>query len=230
MLLIVAQQNDLAAVSLVERWRSRGAALITARDLSAPGWKYELPAKRPSRFVAGGSVRSSSDVCGVLTRLPAVSGSELSYVAPEDRSYVSSEMTAFLLAWLSALSCPVLNRPTPNCLCGPNWRIEEWIYLAAGLGIPVRSFRRSTSQADSRGTEPGVPVTIVGQQCFGAVLPLLADYSRRLAAAAGAELLEVHFSDAGRDGSLQDVFLCPDVSRPEVADAILNLFDSRAPC
>jgi hypothetical protein len=230
MLLIVALRNDVAALSLVERWRSRGAALITARDLSAPGWKYELPAKGPSRFVAGGNMLSSRDVGGVVTRLAAVPASELSHVAAEDRSYVSSEMTAFLLAWLASLACPVLNRPTPNCLCGPNWRNEEWIHLAGRLGIPVRSIRHSTSQAAEAGAEPGVSVTIVGQQCFGAVHPLLADYSRRLAVAAGAELLEVHFSGAGRNGSLQDVFLCPDVSRPEVADAILDRFDSRAPC
>ena len=111
MLLIVAQRNDLAARSLAERWRSRGAALLTARDLSMPGWKFDLPAQGPSRLIAEGRPFSSSQIAGVLTRLSAVPATELDHVAAEDRAYVSSEMTAFLLAWLSSLPCPVLNRP-----------------------------------------------------------------------------------------------------------------------
>ena len=145
MLLIVAQRNDLAARSLAERWRSRGAALLTARDLSMPGWKFDLPAQGPSRLIAEGRPFSSNQIAGVLTRLSAVPATELDHVTAEDRAYVSSEMTAFLLAWLSSLPCPVLNRPTPSGLCGPGWRIEQWIHLAAGLGIPVKSVRRSTS-------------------------------------------------------------------------------------
>jgi hypothetical protein len=40
------------------------------------------------------------------------------------RKYVAAEFNAFLLAWLSAQSCPVLNRPTASCLSGPNWQPE----------------------------------------------------------------------------------------------------------
>src|SRR5438552_16797680 len=118
MLLIVAQQNDLAAKSLAERWRFRGTALLTARDLSVPSWKFDMPVQGPSRLIADGGAFSSSDIAGVLTRLSAVPDIELEHVAAEDRSYVSAEMTAFLLAWLSSLECPVLNRPTPGGLCG----------------------------------------------------------------------------------------------------------------
>ena len=33
-----------------------------------------------------------------------------------------------LLSWLSQLNCPVVNRPTPLCLSGPNRRPEQWTY------------------------------------------------------------------------------------------------------
>jgi hypothetical protein len=195
-----------------------------------PGWRFEMPAAGASMLIAGGRALASSDISGVLTRLSGVYGMELDHVAAEDRSYVSSEMTAFLLAWLSSLTCPVLNRPTPSGICGPNWRIENWIHLAAGLGIPVKGVRRSTSLASSDETPGGIPVTIVGEQCLGDVHPSLADYARRLAAAAGVDLLEVRYTSAEHDGRLQNVTLWPDVSRPEVADALLNFFDSRPPC
>ena len=231
MLLIVAQRNDLAARSLAERWRSRGAALLTARDLSVPGWKFDMPAQGPSRLIADGRAFTGSQIAGVLTRLSAVPEAELDHVAAEDRSYVSAEMTAFLLAWLSSLKCPVLNRATPSGLCGPGWRIEQWLHLAAGLGIPVKSVRRSTSlPAAVDEMEGGISVTIVGRECLGDVNPALGDYSLRLAAAAGLDLLEVRYTSAGPDARLQAVSLWPDVSRPEVAGALLHLFDSRLPC
>jgi hypothetical protein len=159
-----------------------------------------------------------------------VPATELDHVTAEDRAYVSSEMTAFLLAWLSSLPCPVLNRPTPSGLCGPGWRIEQWIHLAAGLGIPVKSVRRSTSGTAVDQTQGGISVTIVGRECLGTVDPALADYSRRLATAADVDLLEVRYTSAGPDARLQGVCLWPDVARPEVAGALLHLFESRVPC
>ncbi len=230
MLLIVAQRNDLAARSLAERWRPRCTAVLTARDLSVPGWKFDMPAQGPSPLIADGRAFSSNQIAGVLTRLSAVPEAELDHVAAEDRAYVSAEMTAFLLAWLSSLECPVLNRPTPTGLCGPGWRLEQWIHLAAGLGIPVIGVRRSTSRAGANQTEGGVSVTIVGRECLGTVDPALADYSLRLAAAADVDLLEVRYTSAAPGARLQSVSLWPDVSRPEVAGALLHLFDSRVPC
>jgi hypothetical protein len=230
MLLIVAQRHDQAAVSLAAQWESRGSAMLTARDLSDPGWEFEVASRKPSRLIAGGRKFTSDEVSGVLNRLPAAYCSELDHVAEEDRLYVSSEMTAFLLAWLSSLACPMLNRPTPGCLCGPNWRIEQWLHLAARLGIPVETLRRSTSFAVPDEREGGVAVTIVGARCVGAVHPSLAAYARRLAAAAQVDLLEVRFTSADRAGKLHNVHLGPDVSQPEIADAILNYFDSRSVC
>jgi hypothetical protein len=230
MLLIVAQQHDRAAVSLAARWQYRGAAVLTLRDLSEPGWRFEVGSASPSRAIAGGRAFTSDEVSGVLTRLAAAGCAELNHVAVEDRSYVSSEMTAFLLAWLSSLTCPILNRPAPGCLCGPNWRIEQWMHLAGRLGIPVNGVRRSTSPAAADEREGGARVTVVGGRCAGDVHLSLAAYARRLAEAAQVDLLEVWFTNAERGGRLHNVSLCPDISMPEIADAMLEYFDSRTPC
>jgi hypothetical protein len=227
MLLIVAQGHDRAAVSLAARWESHEAVLLTARDLSEPGWVFEAPPRGPSRLIAGGRAFTSDEVSGVVTRISSASASGLEHIAVEDRSYVSSEMTAFLLAWLSSLACPMLNRPTPQCLCGPNWHIEQWVHLAARLGIPVDPLRRSTSLAADDEREGGVAVTVVGEQCVGAVHPSLAAQAQRLAKSAHVDLLEVRFTGAGEGGRFHNVSLFPDVSQPEIADAMLRYFESR---
>jgi hypothetical protein len=228
MLLIVAQPHDRAAVSLAARWKLRGAAMLTARDLSEPGWVFEAPPRGPGRLISGGRGFTSDEVSGVVTRISSASVSGLDHIALEDRSYVSSEMTAFLLAWLSSLACPMLNRPTPGCLCGPNWRIEQWVHLAARLGIPVYPLRRSTSLAAHDEREGGAAVTVVGEQCVGAVHPSLAAQARCLAKSAHVDLLEVRFTSAGEDGRFHNASLFPDVSQPEIADAMLRYFESRA--
>ena len=84
----------------------------------------------------------SSQIGGVLVRLPRISAEELRHIEAADREYVASEMTAFLAVWLSSLSCPVLNRPAPDCLFGSNWRPEHWVRLAAQVGLLVRPARR----------------------------------------------------------------------------------------
>ena len=230
MLLILAPGHDSAAMSLASRWASHGAILLTIPDLSAPGWEMEVPSRGPSRFIAGGQALTSDRISGVLTRLPGPDGADVEHVAEADRAYVSSEITAFLLAWLSSLECPVLNRPTPGCLCGPNWRIEQWIHLAATLGIPVAPVRRSTVSAAPGEREGGAAVTVVGERCIGEIHPSLAANAKRLAAAAHVDLLELRFTSGEADGRLYTARLCPDVSRPELGDALLEYFRSRNGC
>jgi hypothetical protein len=148
---------------------------------------------------------------------------------PVDRAYVSAEMTAFLLSWLSELDCPILNRPTPTCLSGPGWRQEQWIHLAARLSIPVDPVKRCAkfgeeASAES-GPEPREAVTVVGKRCFHAMDERQAVHAQRLAAAAGVGLLALHFALCNNgSSSLRSVDLWPDISSSEVADAILNYF------
>jgi hypothetical protein len=234
MLVVVASRQDSAASDLVSRWAPYGAALLTVADLSAAGWRHHVGG--PGGAGEGGAVVdgravAAGDITGVLTRLPFVSEAELTHIHPDDRRYVAAEMSAFLVAWLSRLRCPVLNRPTPGCLAGPAWRPEQWIHVAARIGLPVRAVRRSArlsaaaspaAEAESAGApETAAAVaTVVGECCFGVDDPGLAAQARRLARAAGVDLLSVQFAGPGCGAELIGVSLWADVTSPEIAAAI----------
>src|SRR5262245_2467532 len=152
--MIVASRSDEAARILTHRWRALGAVLVTSSDLSAVGWRDHVGRHAGATAGIDGRVVSTDDITGVLTRLAAVEERELTHIVPDDRAYVAQEMTAFLVSWLSGLSCPMLNRPTPGCLAGPPWRRERWIHEAARLHIPVIPVRRGVSPGLSAAPEP----------------------------------------------------------------------------
>jgi hypothetical protein len=135
---------------LVYHWaqtnKEQDICVLTCKDLSIGGWRHylNLNSSLNSVSVIGGKEIPTRYIEGVLTRLTYITHHELPHITLKDREYVASEMMAFLVSWLSFLRCPVLNRPsTPICLCGPNWRQEEWIHAASKVGIPVlRTERR----------------------------------------------------------------------------------------
>ncbi len=242
MLIILAGEQDEVARDLAGRWRSFDGHLLTPKDLSQSGWCHRpgsgatacrnaTPANFDDQNVAviGGRTVLTGRIDGVLTRLPCVHEWELVHIVPGDRAYVSAEMTAFLLSWLSQLNCPILNRPTPTCLSGPGWRQEQWIHLATRLGIPADPVERHAKLGEEASVEtapdPCEIVTVVGQRCFNALDESQAVHARRLAAAAGVGLLALHFrvSDNG-SSTLRSVHLWPDISSSEIAGAILNYF------
>lgn len=225
MLVVVARSQDQAAQALTARWAPHRAALLSCEDLSTAGWRYPLGAPEASTAVVGGRVVPVDEIAGVLTRLPAVTPQDLGHIVPEDRDYVAAEMTAFLVAWLAALRCPVLNRPTPGFLMGPSWRHEQWVRTAARLDIPVQPVRRSSGPAADTAAEHAAvspaTVTVVGTRCFGPVDARLMVQAQRLADAAEVDLLAVHFSGPEAGAAFLAADLWPDVTAPDVAEAIL---------
>jgi hypothetical protein len=231
MLVIAANPHDEVARWLAARWQACGVALLTPAGLSVSGWRHYFPSSDRSRVILDGREVAACEVTGVLTRMPCVYEQELGHIVPADRSYVAAEMTAFLLAWLSSLACPVLNRPTPNCLAGPNWRTEQWIHRAAGLGIPVRPLRRtSPCNCDEPDPPSDCELTVVGDRCFGDSAPELSAHARLLARAAGVELLSVRFTGRDADGRFVSASLWPNLASPEVADAVLSRLLGSSPC
>ena len=226
MIVIIASRYDEVARALARRWQAYDARLLTVQDLSVRGWRYVPDDFTSSTVVIEGKEVASEEISGVLTRLSSVPEQELSHIVPADRSYVAVEMMAFLVAWLSGLPCPVLNRPTPACLSGPNWRPEQWRYTAAKIGIPVCPVqRRHRASAQNTTTEPVANVatmTVVGKRCIGEAHEALAIQARRLAAAADVDLLSVNFSSTEPGAFLVGAQPWPDVAVDEVADAVLD--------
>jgi len=222
MLIILAAPSDKSAAWLVERWQSHDAVLASAADLSTSGWSLYSASSESKACIGGRKVRNE-EIKGVLTRISCVQSHDLSHIVPSDREYVASEMTAFLLAWLSNLTCPVLNRPVPGCLGGPALRPEGWTYLAARLGIPVTPVRRKTHD------RPFVPdnlstceLIVIGQACFGDASPKLIENARLLARAAGTNLLAVRFTGPDSDSTFANANPWPDLASSQLADAALN--------
>jgi hypothetical protein len=235
MLVIFATRTDPEPRSLAERWAAHDAAVLTCEDLSAAGWRHHLPRRAAGSAVVGGRTIPTAEIAGVLTRWPSVFEQELGQIVAERRAYVASEMTAFLRSWLTELDCPVVNRPSAASLIGPNWRPEQWVHAAAGLGIPVRPVRRLVRLAGAAEPPPApqeapyTTVTVVGEAVFGAADPALARHARRLAAAAGVELLAVHWNGPEGDAKLLSADLLPPLGDGAVADALLALLLDRRP-
>lgn len=228
MFLILAGQQDESARSLASRWLPHGANLLTPEDLSICGWRHHSHPAREDIAVINRRAVATREINGVLIRLPWVSEQELMHIVPHDRAYVASEMTAFLLSWLDGLNCPLLNRPTSTCLSGPGWRTEQWIQLAAQLGIPVcpvrRHARRHQDVPNGAAQHPHDTLTVVGSRCLGACGDMRTVHARRLAAAAGVDLLVTRFTSGEREPRLLSADVWPDVASADVADAILEYF------
>jgi hypothetical protein len=249
MIIILASQEDASARLLAERWSTHGAFLLSPANLSACGWQYDPLTPGANAAVFGRRSVQCSEITGVLTRLSWVVQDELMHIMPIDRAYVALEMNAFLLALLHGLACPLLNRPTPTCLAGPDWRKEQWVNCAARLGIPVHTTHRlarpsnvlstdlrtlnpelgtSNSKPQTLNSEPLTrTVTVVGERCLGTVDEALINRAQRLAAAAEVQLLAVHFGDLNGEPRLFNADLFPDINSTEIADAILNYFGER---
>jgi hypothetical protein len=109
---------------------------------------------------------------------------ELVWIASADRAYVAAEANAFLVAWLDALPCRVVNRPSPLSLCGPVWGARHWGAAAA---------RARVAWADRDGRDVH-EVVVVGDDCIGARSPADETAARALAREARVELLGVSFA------------------------------------
>lgn len=229
MIVIFASRFDESARSLAVRWKNYDASLLTCDDLSVTGWRQFLNDQGTNRAVVTGQLVDVTNIRGVLIRWPGVFAQELVQITPHDRDYVASEMMAFLFWWFSTLNCPVINKPTPVNLAGPAWRLEQWTYLAAQLGMPVKVARRHVAPGtvDNEPAEPAPSsVTVVGNRCFGDVDALLLEQSRQLARAASVSLLKVGFSGSNADSVLTEVNLIPELT-DEVSDALLDLLLQR---
>jgi hypothetical protein len=230
---VVASRVDTAAQAFVRRYAGQGLRLLTPDDLSCAGWCYRLGAIETAVAVLGGQPMAVRDIAGVMTRLPLVSEDDVEHIAAADRAYVAAETQAFLFSWLTALRCPVLNRPTPYCLAGPAWSPAQWVNAAARLGLPVLT---AYQHARFPGTPPtrgvsrpqGATVTIVGQRAIGRVAPALARQAHALAAVVGVELLAVRFSGRTHGAAFVGAHLWPNIAAPTVATAVWDYLRTRA--
>lgn len=230
MVLVMANSCDAVARAFVERYARQGARLFQPSDLSRVGWKYELgECAGPPQAVVAGRACPHSRLAGVITRLASVTPADLPHINPADRAYVAVEMHAFLVAWLHALPCPVLNRPSPACLAGEWWSPQEWMYWACRLGIPVerrgwcvaREARMKAQRPVEDGRAP-ISITVVGSRTIGWAAPRVLQHAQRLAQTAGLDFVTVRFSSPEDDARFLDASLWPNLAERPIAVAALQ--------
>ena len=239
MLLIIGSRLDPGAAALAQRWQGHDARLLTCEALSRRGWVFDPAEPARGSFVVDDGPVPIATLRGAVSLLWGVSPSEVPQIAHEDREYVASEMMAFLVAWLSALPCPLLNRPTPVCLAGPHLRQAQWLREAAKFGLPIgpwawqgpdRERRAAVDVAPSpprpRMEAPLQTVAVVaGRPIPGCAGPAIPHHVQArvasMATGVGAGLLTATFAE--RDGGHEFIAATPtvDVSRDDIADAML---------
>jgi hypothetical protein len=186
MLVVLGSRLDPSARALVAHWSSADAALLSAEDLCRPGWVHRPMAPLCGTAVVDGRRVPVGHIDAVLVRRPAVLAEELTSIHEDDRDYVAAEINAFLVAWLSGLDCAVVNRPSPRSLDGPGWSVHHWRAAAMRVGLVW-----------GRGNGDSRDVVVCAGECVGAASDAEVRGVRRLAAAAGVDVLGVRI---GRDG------------------------------
>lgn len=229
MIVVVGSCHDPVASDLVRRWAGHGAAVLGCEDLSRAGWYHRVSDPSSSQAVVAGSVVAAREIRGVLVRRPWIMEVELAHIATADREYVAAEMNAFLLAWLSSLPCPVLNRPRGTCLCGPDWRPLQWAQAAARAGLETDAAHwrvPDRSKPGSRGSQKSsavpIEVSVVGERCFGAPDERYASGAKRLAILANTALLTVRFVARTHGPRFLSATAMPDLKDVEVVGAVCD--------
>jgi hypothetical protein len=200
---------DVSARWAREGLRRRGLdpiELVTSDDLAHARWVHYV-GKQGSRVEVGlrdGRVLRSDSVHGTLNRLIYPPQGDLLLIHPSDRSYVIQEMMALFISWLNALPGPLLNRPSPECLCGRLRSLAEWLWLAARARLPTPASRLSSNDMplppslSVRAPDPGSDLRtllVVGDHVIGPPTPMaIEEGCRRLGALARQSLLGLEFS------------------------------------
>ncbi|NCT81952.1 MAG: hypothetical protein GXC94_02315 [Comamonadaceae bacterium] len=210
MWLVLCDAHDAAAAWAGQQLRARGLQpleILSADQLALSDFQeHRLEGRRGwtlrLRTEAGLQI-DGAGLQGVLNRLYTVPIGHWRQAPEADQAYVQQELVAFFLSWLFALPCPVINRPTPQGLCGA-WRMEsEWAWLARQAGLPVAAYRQTSRDRldEARGARRLVPqgaavdsVLVMAGRTFGPALPpALAEACVRLAGLSGTLLLGIDF-------------------------------------
>lgn len=221
MILVLGSSFDDEPSLLTACLAEQDARLVTPRDLSKPGWRLRHGRAAQLQAAVGDEVVPASAIDGVVTLLPCVSVADLQHVVERDRAYVANEMTAFLLAWLTQLECPVVDGPSARSLSGCGRWPLEWHTLAKTLG--VRSQAATARGGDLAAGKPMARVTVVGGCAVsgdGAGDPARAASAEAIARAAGCDLVTLLFSEDGDGPLFAGATIRPHVGSQAIADAL----------
>lgn len=172
--------HDLAALWVARGLAARGLQplqVVTAEALAYnQRLEHRLVDGRASVKItlADGRVIESGTIRGTLNRLQLVPTAHLR-TNSNDRQYAEQELHALYLSWLYSLPGEMLNRPTPQGLCG-EWRhLSEWVWLANQAGLETAPYGQSEFREAPPlrmcVTSPDRTVIVVDNVCCGSPAP-----------------------------------------------------------
>lgn len=147
--LILGHAHDACASSVLARLRARG---LRARLVPAP---LERPARLVWRLDANGLTTHlalndspAEEIESVLVR--TTGWLDPAGWVPADHAYMQSEMQAALLACLTGLSCPVINRASASLWYRPRSPLLAWFPLLRRCGLPAPETIVTDDPAEAR--------------------------------------------------------------------------------
>jgi hypothetical protein len=153
-ILVIAEPGDQGAASLAAELAPLPAAAVSMVDFAAAPSCLHHPDFEASTVTVAGRSLPVREIRAVVNALPAVLPGSLSVYEIEEREYQAAELHAWLSYFLSALRCPVINRPSALSLGGPVRGALGWLHLARAAGIPVAPLAVSS---DDPGGAPARP-------------------------------------------------------------------------
>jgi hypothetical protein len=223
--IVLCSRGDDAALNFARRNAFDGVEAVTCADVSREGWTIDLHRRGGDNataitVAAERALASGRDpIEGVITRLGYVSEVEVGQVVPEDRPYVAAEMQAFLFAFLNALPCPKINKPSLGCLYAPHLRTSDWKRLAGGLGLAVDD---AVSAGETATTGSYVDVTVLGERVWGDAPVPLVKTTRQLASVADVAYLRVRYSVTSHDTRFWGADAYPSLESDEIGRALVR--------
>jgi len=162
-IIVVGSRHDPVAASLAASWPNAG--LVSAEDLTSPGWRWTDRAGA-EQWVVGGNAVSDGEVTGIYVRRSRVLPDELLNIHLEDRAYLAAESQAFLIAMLGSTTARVVNPVGDGALGDELVRPELVMAAARAAGLEARPLRL-TSREPPQSDAGFQAVEVVGGDAFG---------------------------------------------------------------
>ena len=164
MIVVVGSRHDSVAADLVASWPD--AALCSAEDFVHQGWVWRHRQPESRTWIINAKPVRDEDVTGVFIRRPTVYAEELATIDPADRTFLASEIHAFLTFVLATTSARVVNPVIDGAFGEEALRPERWTAIASELGISLRPLRVASWQR-RRTRYRTFEVEVVGDEVFG---------------------------------------------------------------
>lgn len=218
---VIGHPGDRVAVEIaaaIERRLGPGSVTLAwAEELMLAVWRHRVGGSVTTEIVLrdGRALRSDA-LGGVFCRLTYAPTPLFTRSTERDRQYAAAEGYALLLSWLAGLPCPVVNRPGPLGLSGPQLTPVQWLALAGRCGLRTRRTRLAAHGDAWREPLGGPPheVHVVGHRVLGAVSESIAGPCLQVARQAGCAVLGLHFAAARPAG---EPVLCGVDTAPQLA-------------